>query len=598
MNSDLQSESIKHFCPYGCCTDALTTLRDVKSFVCWALIPFKCPVYSRKDWRQSDDAVDWVGILCSHHNLLLRGMEKYTKRVKQISTGEQQPATAIKDDKRTGWSSDSESMADGTKPQPLSNMVQEEQANGDSDDGQPNGPTNGAEVDPPQAEAENTTTDWAKWNEKNKTDMASWVCSDPYQHLVLLREVLAISHSLFAKFFLHSGAKWNARQEAEAAKGNPRSFRVLEAAKGKDLEATMKSLVTALQEQPTAMGQLVKAGMRSLRFRMLVAFLCALHQLLRVSRQGFPYRLFLLLEKEDRAQIDQTLRAVFDSPLCLCDPLTEALKKRCSTLEQLASADTSAILESLAAIYEIDIASIEAAHSTTREFWKLRSRGWTPSLEAVSAKFSLRFSSLAKKDLGNKTCTKKGHQRTKKAKIARGGGAWRAFVHDKAAGRQLNAELSRELATQYHALPEKEKELYIMAGHAATVAHQRGLKPFPRDRKHTAPTPTPTVRDIPQPGTTTSTGALVALDEHPRMEILQYGGPTFADRYLTFKRGLEQEVDKLLLTQRSKMSTVSGKWISLRCPSPFPMMHKMAWVRSQAMAFNVVACRQTQQLME
>ena len=112
------------------------------------------------------------------------------------------------------------------------------------------------------------------------------------------------------------------------------------------------------------------------------------------------------------------------------------------------------------------------------------------------------------------------------------------------------------------------------------------------------PTPTPTVRDIPQPGTTTSTGALVALDEHPRMEILQYGGPTFADRYLTFKRGLEQEVDKLLLTQRSKMSTVSGKWISLRCPSPFPMMHKMAWVRSQAMAFNVVACRQTQQLME
>ena len=45
------------------------------------------------------------------------------------------------------------------------------------------------------------------------------------------------------------------------------------------------------------------------------------------------------------------------------------------------------ILLALADVITVDIASVEAGHSSLREFANLRSRGWVTSLETISARF-------------------------------------------------------------------------------------------------------------------------------------------------------------------------------------------------------------------
>ena len=71
----------------------------------------------------------------------------------------------------------------------------------------------------------------------------------------------------------------------------------------------------------------------------------------------------------------------------MLDPLATAILNKYDDAAALACL---AVLEPLASQYELDIAAVEAERSTSREFTKLRSRGlgWTPSLEAVFAKFT------------------------------------------------------------------------------------------------------------------------------------------------------------------------------------------------------------------
>ena len=390
LNGDITQDKLCHFCPYACCNNAQQTFHHFRCFVAWALVPCKCPVYCRKDWRQSDSAVDWVGVLAAHHNLLERVLNRFAGK----PTPPPPPSAiqnAIAD--KSGWSDD-ELEHEGNDPTvgPLEAITagdaEPEHEHGD-------GVETNATTDGPGGTAAGTgvgATDWASLNAKNKTDMVLWSRTRPYERLVVIREVLEIMQSLFAKFFLLSGSKWNKRQEAEAAKGiKRRRYRVVEAARGQDIHETFNALASALQRSAKALCDPIASRVRSLRFRMLVSCMCSLHYLLRLPRKACPFSLFLLLD----GNID-AVKTVMHSA-CMQDDLTKAMLERFPTEESIQSLDAQAILETVAGIYETDIAGIEAKHSTTREFWKLRSRGWTPSLEAVSAKFCLRHSSVKTK---------------------------------------------------------------------------------------------------------------------------------------------------------------------------------------------------------
>ena len=197
-------------------------------------------------------------------------------------------------------------------------------------------------------------------------------------------QAIAPLHNLTTQFLGISSAKWERRQAATAASGGRRSYIVLEAAQGQQVGACMlECLALVCQDVPgTGPGE-ATCSQRTLRFGMLFGALCALHVLLRVPRRSMPYAMFQLLSDESKAE------SLFQIPDCLADPLWLSLKKRYQTPQALLSAEGRAVLETLAALISVDVASIEAGHSMTREFTHLRSRGWFPSLESVASKWCL-----------------------------------------------------------------------------------------------------------------------------------------------------------------------------------------------------------------
>ena len=76
-NSDIRSGEVIHYCGWGCCSSAEESVFMFERYVCWALLPSKCPVLSRKSWTGAGPAFDWCGLLQSHWNLLTVVMERF-----------------------------------------------------------------------------------------------------------------------------------------------------------------------------------------------------------------------------------------------------------------------------------------------------------------------------------------------------------------------------------------------------------------------------------------------------------------------------------------------------------------------------------------
>lgn len=77
FNGDLEEECITHFCPYGCCATWEETEMRFRTLAPWALLPHKAPRYARQRWTNHGAAVNWSGLLASHHNLLSRLMHRW-----------------------------------------------------------------------------------------------------------------------------------------------------------------------------------------------------------------------------------------------------------------------------------------------------------------------------------------------------------------------------------------------------------------------------------------------------------------------------------------------------------------------------------------
>ena len=70
FNGDLEEPAIVHHCGFGCCRSAEQTLARFRALGTWALLPHKCPRLARHRWTGHAPAVEWAGLLASHHRLL------------------------------------------------------------------------------------------------------------------------------------------------------------------------------------------------------------------------------------------------------------------------------------------------------------------------------------------------------------------------------------------------------------------------------------------------------------------------------------------------------------------------------------------------
>ena len=237
-----------------------------------------------------------------------------------------------------------------------------------------------------------------------------------------------------------------------------------------------------------------------------------------------------------------------------------------------------ALLESLASMLAIDIAQIEALHSTNRETTMMRSRGWFCSAATLSSRFITHV--VSKSELQVPTQKNQESEKSKDSKpkptgLTHGGGPWKAFVHDRAKGQKLNADLMSRLSDEFRALTPDQFQKYKEAGAAGTLAHQRGFSSFgPRDpkRSRTSTIPKALLPGDIDPLTGTVVGAMPssssssnttieALTEAGNLGIVPYSGPDFfAENYEKLKREANEEtqtlyqLDKLSKDQESHLS--------------------------------------------
>ena len=490
-------------------------------------------MYSRKSWVGYDLAVDAIALLECHHGLFNRVMNKFVGPPRCPPTADSQAPRQA-----NGWldAMEAEAFVDA---QPLQGSREA------ADEGQEHGQQQ-EQQQPPMDDAPGQNQDyWAEFNRRKKLDVQSWCGTNPGHRLLLLKEMLAVMLGLMAHFLYVGSTHWEERQVLKAARGETRKFLVVEAALGHHVTEAMTCLKNVLQRpMPAIPGELVRAELASLRFRLTSAALTAMHILVRLPRANTPYSVFALLGADEAARAAAYTR-LCSTPRCMWDQLYTLLRTKFQEDADLLQADCQAILQALAAVYSVDISAIEARHASTREFTMLRSRGWVPNLEAVGSKFATQRYANAMPATKPETEQKDG-TRARRPRGG-GGGAWRAFCSDVSRGRQL-ADME-SLSAQYRALSPEERSRYLEAGAAGTEAHRAGFAAFGIARRRTREN---TPRAL--PGTLADTGALVALDAVREQQMAPYTGPDALEEY-TAQVSLALTPDELTKQEREELSS-------------------------------------------
>lgn len=316
LNGHMGNKSeIEHYCVYGCCASPEDTLKKMALYLTWALVPRKCPKYARSRWTGWIEAVEWCGLLGGVHNLLEDIILAYTGTVKK------NPAKPTNcdgfDEHQDEWEQlmieEGEQEQAGGGPHVQHAPIQRDVA-----------PLEGVPInlDASEGLSADAAISWAEFNQQSRGNASSWVQSDPYPRLVVLKEVSQLLMALMHRFLAYSGAAWERKQQAQAAKGKPRTYAVCVAATGADVQETMQQLSGLFFCVPGALlMQWITPQLRARRFQMISAALCSLHVLLRLPRKGCPYALF-------KAWSEGDMSSLASIPQCMWDELTHFMHTR------------------------------------------------------------------------------------------------------------------------------------------------------------------------------------------------------------------------------------------------------------------------------
>ena len=346
-----------------------------------------------------------------------------------------------------------------------------------------------------------------------------------------------------------AGQAWEKEQTQRAAEGGQRTYRVLDAAEQQDINAYYMGMARLLLRCPAAVPPAQRTlTVRAILSRMISRSVCSIHQLLRVRRQGNPYKLFLAMGLADWP----------DEPSCLRDELTTSVRGWYPRL----SAECKAVLESIALAIDLDISAIESRHALSRRLALVRgTQTWAPSMATTAAEWTLRQVSA------QSVSTPKMYQpenetpqpdKPQKKEGKRpgcrggGGGAYRAFLHVNHAGKQLSSSSIRELTAQYHQLSPADRAYYESLGRRGNAAWRFGHAAFGgRVRRSSAE---PELADAAPPGAEQAGGAMVQADADE--SVAQMPLVPFATR--DFKKDL-QDIRKKFQAEQQKQKEELAK---------------------------------------
>ena len=154
--------------------------------------------------------------------------------------------------------------------------------------------------------------DWATRNRAFKRKAHRWAESNPGPRLCVLQTAMLVMSSLMHRALQIAAVAWQECQEKKAMQGQPRSFRMLEAACSQDLREYFVAMVRVLLQLPRGLSlSSMTLQLKLLMLRVVSKAVCSLHTLLRRVRSMHPYLLFRSLETHE---YDAT-------PPCLWDAL-------------------------------------------------------------------------------------------------------------------------------------------------------------------------------------------------------------------------------------------------------------------------------------
>ena len=488
-NSDLESDDIIHYCPFGCCSSPQQTMEYFCKHVTWALLPKKPGVLSRKSWVGADSQFNWVAMLAGFWHLHKHVLLAYTGSPEKPleSKPDDAPSTVLAGfsgeiDEFHAWNELAWGMLGLSSASGSSGAAKAKAAGkAEADDDELEDDTHhgyDCDYDTGTARAGSELEEqqsWAEFNRSIRKKAAAFLAGRHFWAQVFCtRWAMAPGLHLLYTALNMAGKDFDVQQDARVAKALPREFRVLEAAKGTTIADCFIEIETLLLE-PAAVLPLscFTRYCRSLCFRILSAQACSIELTLRRAHRGFPYQLYKLL-KGDETAIDQ----VYSLPSCFHDDMASTFFKAFPSKQSANSPKAQALLSALCQVSECDIANIESGHSSVREWTRLRGRGHVPNLAAVGARclcsfFGKKYQYEKPGETKNDSSEK---QQPQQQKQRGGGGAYRVFIAERAAGKKLSKDLLKNLNDEYHSLELDEYMHYYEWGLLATLAHRRGVK--------------------------------------------------------------------------------------------------------------------------
>ena len=491
-------------------------------------------------FQEQPQAMRWIAVLESHHKLYTKLLSTY------LGKPSVQP---VRQDADVG--------IHASGPDAWSDVVQDVVGAGSAPAGQGAAAASSNRNDAAGSdEVADAATAFAQENARRRASVQEYVQSDPLPRLCIMQQVLQPMHDYFTGMLERSSEAWEQKQAGLAAVGKERTYVILEDAKGEAVAATMVRLLDGLHQDARGFLGPVACALRALKFCMSSATMCSMHSLIRLCHQSLPYQMFRLLDDPGAA------KRLLELPPCMLDEVFSELKQRYPEPDLLLGAEAKTVIRTLAWSASTNIADLEASHNSTRDFSAIRSRGWTCSLESLSARHVLQHKLrllgathirgrrpvgvMLKRCMAALRCNLPSASR-KKSKRRRGeGGAWRAFVSHHARGKRLTATLASHLSQLYRNLDDEQKAWFAEAGKAGTRTHADGYKAF-GDR---AP-----VQSLPADASRVNPDAIVARDvvRQDDLSLITLDCPSFSERYAEFKDSLSSkpahETDALALTE-------------------------------------------------
>ena len=269
-------------------------------------------------------------------------------------------------------------------------------------------------IDPPET-AQGQSQEFAKKNAQDRGTASQWIHTDPLADLIAMAAIIDPFSQLMHSQLAQSSFAWEEQQQANQARAMSanqqhqpqRQYSLVEAAKG-TLENRFHQQVAAVFKDKELWSIVPDSACtsrwRTNAFKVLSRGAAAVHQLISVPHQGFPYQTFLLLEDPAKSA---TIAA---QPVCLKDGFTRSLASQWTGLD---SPQVRAVLEAMATKQPLDISGVEARHASIRRQLHSKSvQTWAMGVTSASGEWVLQQfrNKMHRSSSGAKSSVISGHE--------------------------------------------------------------------------------------------------------------------------------------------------------------------------------------------